>query len=751
MRLLSRRPLLVGATALLAFGLVGLGVAMARATHRAGPFATGGHRGLTVKKALPATRATSSRVIVVLKNQYNAIPATRRKTGTRIRAEKFGNARIMTQVKHAGGRVYRQYHALNAFAANVSASERSALQRDSAVKQVIPDTVVALPGPITDPGASAAAKTPRAASPATTTPNGQTLCPADPSKPLLEPEALQTTHTAFDDPSTPQAQNLATGTGVKVAFFADGLDINNPDSHPARRQRTCSSTTRTSAARARTRRPARPRRSATPARSPRRAGQVYDLSQFVNPAHPLPPGCNITVRGVAPGAIADRDEGVRQRQLGLQLDDHPGPGLGASTHDHADVFSESFGGYPIPDSAQDLTRQFNEQAVAAGVTVVESTGDSGVEASPSSAVERPVRDRRRRQHERSATTPRGLVRLPVRQGLAQRQHLVDRVGAASPRAAGCVDLVAPGEANWALCTPEPGALRGVHDFKQRPAARTLQSFGGTSQSAPLIAGGAALVIQAYRGTHGGRTPSPALVKPAADQHRHRPRRPQRTKQGAGEIEHARTPCRPRWRSATRRQPNGSHLLVGPTQLDSAAAGRLGRRRSVKVTNIGATTQIVHAHGARDHDAGVRTQHRIGQPERRPARRSSTSSARRGRTRRSRSRSRAAPTGCWRSTRGPAPDSPRRDDADRPERQLRRVHPPAGRRQPRRGRRAPSRSAARGRRSSSCATERLLGDGQLAVCHPGLRLGRLAVARVAVDRSGQDQDVPAERQDAHGGR
>ena len=98
---------------------------MARATHRAGPFATGGHRGLTVKKALPATRATSSRVIVVLKNQYNAIPATRRKTGTRIRAEKFGNARIMTQVKHAGGRVYRQYHALNAFAANVSASERS--------------------------------------------------------------------------------------------------------------------------------------------------------------------------------------------------------------------------------------------------------------------------------------------------------------------------------------------------------------------------------------------------------------------------------------------------------------------------------------------------------------------------------------------------------------------------------------------------------------------------------------------------
>ena len=89
------------------------------------------------------TRATSSRVIVILKNQYNAIPATKRRIGTRVRAEKFGNARIMTQVRHAGRRVYRQYHALNAFAAKVSTNERRRLQRDAAVKQVIPDTVVA--------------------------------------------------------------------------------------------------------------------------------------------------------------------------------------------------------------------------------------------------------------------------------------------------------------------------------------------------------------------------------------------------------------------------------------------------------------------------------------------------------------------------------------------------------------------------------------------------------------------------------
>src|SRR2546426_162460 len=47
--------------------------------------------------------------------------------------------------------------------------------------------------------------------------------------PLLEPEALQTTHTAFTDPSTPQARSLATGRGVRVAWIADGIDVDNPD------------------------------------------------------------------------------------------------------------------------------------------------------------------------------------------------------------------------------------------------------------------------------------------------------------------------------------------------------------------------------------------------------------------------------------------------------------------------------------------------------------------------------------------
>ena len=58
------------------------------------------------------------------------------------------------------------------------------------------------------------------------------------------------------------------------------------------------------------------------------------------------------------------------------------------------------------------------------------------------------------------------------------------------------DLVAPGELGWALCTPDLDALRGVHR-RNRQSRSPIQQFGGTSQSSPLTAGAAALVIEAY--------------------------------------------------------------------------------------------------------------------------------------------------------------------------------------------------------------------------------------------------------------
>ena len=84
---------------------------------------------------------------------------------------------------------------------------------------------------------------------------------------------------------------------------------------------------------------------------------------------------------------------------------------------------------------------------------------------------------------------------------------------ASARTPTSPDFVSPGESDWALCTPNPAIYQGCTDYKANPgqgAPAALEQFGGVSQSAPLTAGAAALVIEAYRSTHNGRSPSPAL-------------------------------------------------------------------------------------------------------------------------------------------------------------------------------------------------------------------------------------------------
>ena len=70
--------------------------------------------------------------------------------------------------------------------------------------------------------------------------------------------------------------------------------------------------------------------------------------------------------------------------------------------------------------------------------------------------------------------------------------------------------MAPGEDGWAICTPDAVRFSGCTDFKGAPSP--IEDFGGTSEAAPFIAGGAALVIEAYKKTHNGVRPSPALVK-----------------------------------------------------------------------------------------------------------------------------------------------------------------------------------------------------------------------------------------------
>ena len=174
-----------------------------------------------------------------------------------------------------------------------------------------------------------------------------------------------------------------------------------------------------------------------------------------------------------------------------------------------------------------------------------------------------------------------------------------------------LDLVAPGEANWALCTPNLKLYEECFDFKNAPSS--LQSFGGTSESAPLIAGGAALVIQAYRDTHGGATPSPALVRQLLTSTATDLGAPS-YEEGSGELNTLAAVQAARAVGNAPSSANGSHLLVGPSQLD------ISQTAGTSATPVGEGHQPRRDHADRARPARAQISrtlsnaHRVGQPD-----------------------------------------------------------------------------------------------------------------------------------------
>jgi hypothetical protein len=577
---MPRAGRLVVAVALAMLALAGAGQAGARMPHF--------HHAVAKSRVL--RDAQTNRVVVVLKTQHRGRLATAASVRARAGLQARERHALIARVSASGGAVTRRYTTLNAFAATVSARTRAALGSDPRVAAVIPDVMVTLPTRDTAPSGGGAA----APSPGNPSTPLSTICPDDPAKPLLEPEALQTTHTAYMDPTIPQAQNLATGRGVKVAFFADGLDINNPDfiradgSHVFIDYRDFTAEGPNA--------PSGAAEAFGDASSIAAQGrQVYDLSNFVNPAHPLPPGCNITVRGMAPGASL-----IGMKVFGAASSAYSSviiQGMDwAVTHDHADIISESFGGYPIPDTAQDMIRRFNDAAVAAGVTVSQGSGDSGATASPSAPSTDPL------VLNAGANTNFRAYAQTVSYGFqfSNGTYLSDNIssigGGGFGQDAQTVDLVAPGEADWALCTPNPALYEECTDFKGNPgqgAPASLQQFGGTSQSTPLTAGAAALVIEAYRGTHHGHTPAPALVKRILTSTANDLGFPAR-EQGAGEVDSLKAVQAAM--SVDGGTPTGHSLLLDPAKVTIVGRAGTSGDETVQVTNTGAATQTVSAHG-----------------------------------------------------------------------------------------------------------------------------------------------------------
>jgi hypothetical protein len=531
-------------------------------------------------------------VIVILRDQLADVPPARRALSGRATAIAASQSSLVGQLQQSRARKVTSFSTINAFATRVSADEAAELAVHPLVQAVVPDRIIHQR--IRDQTAGGVAGNAVAATSASSG-----LCGT------LEPEALQLTQTAFLNSTTAQAQSVldgngrpVTGKGVKVAFVADGLDTNIPGfirpdgSHVFIDYQDFSG---------------------DPAGTPTAGGEAFgdassiaaqdnpngkplsfDISQFVNAAHPLPSPCNIQIRGMAPdaslvGLKVFSNLGYTTTSTFVQAIEY------AVVHDDVDVINESFGGNPYPDTANDPISLANDLAVKAGVTVTVSSGDAGSAGTLGSPSTDPfvIAAGASTQFRLYAQTGYGAQSLA--KGYVSDNISALSSGGFSQLSARTVDVVAPGDLGWALCSTNVTLYADCTNYQSTPVGAPVQAFGGTSEAAPLTAGEAALVIQAYRSTHGGADPSPALVKriimsTATDLNA------PTSEQGAGLINalEAVEVALSIDDSNGHPKAHGHGLLANSTAVSITGAANAHESRSFKITNTGSTARHLTA-------------------------------------------------------------------------------------------------------------------------------------------------------------
>jgi hypothetical protein len=399
--------------------------------------------------------------------------------------------------------------------ASVSTAQESALAASPGVRAVLPDVVIpASPTPRSSESNPFTPVLPHSAGTTVSAPCGTA------SNPENDPEANGVVKAT-------QANALGyTGKGVKVAYIAGSIDTSIPDFQRNPKYASAGSpagspvVTQVNFTGDANSTPSSENAAEAFGDASSIAAQgntVYNLADFVNSANPLPSTCDIRVTGAAPGASV----------LGLSAFAGSGA-VGTTTSgiiqaiDYAvshgvKVLNESFGGNPFPDTALDAVRIADDDAVKAGVTVVTSTGDAGVTSTLGSPATDPKlisvgasTTFRAYQQETfggiNATVPNKTNGTWINNNISS----LSSGGFAQQSGANTVDLVAPGDLNWLLCSPNVTLFTTCFGDNGVPSG--LQVFGGTSESSPITAAAAADVIQAYRSAHHGEDPSPALVK-----------------------------------------------------------------------------------------------------------------------------------------------------------------------------------------------------------------------------------------------
>ena len=546
--------------------------------------------------ALPATALTTTGttvpVIVFLKKQPAGTAEATARSGERSALIQAAQEPYLNQLQQLSATGVRGYRLVDAIAARVPAAALGRLSASPGVAAVIPDSPITGPSPAA--GAGGVTDGPVAAEPARaaslTAPPG--TCSAAPQ---LEPEGLGLTHTdstaARPGAKTQQtARSLGyTGAGVKVAFLADGIDPSNGNLMRGRKSVITDyqdfSGDGTNAA--------------TPGGEAfldanAIAGQgalVYNVAGF-GAQLPAAVPCNVRIEGVAPGASVVALKVFSNNNISttsgfLQAIDY------AVSTEHVNVLNESFGSNPFPDvTSLDAVKLFNDMATAAGVTVVVAAGDAG----PFNTIGSPASDPRVISVGASTdfrfyaqTDYAGAARFAANGW--QNDNISSLSSGGFTQDGATLDMVAPGDLSFASCTPDVARYADCVNFTGKPSR--VEESGGTSESAPEVAGAAALVIQAYRMANGGTTPSPAAVKQILLSTATDLGAPA-TEQGAGLLNSLKAVELASW--MPRCDPAGPTLRLSANQLNYV--GKPGSKASwtVHVTNAGENAQRVAVSG-----------------------------------------------------------------------------------------------------------------------------------------------------------
>lgn len=535
--------------------------------------------GLSAAQVEALSRNADQSVIVVFKDQLPTLPANVTFAAKRRAAEQTIQSPIVRELNQLHAANLHSYSLVDAVSATVSKAEESRLAANPLVDEVVANATAHLefntPAPevSSEPADGAAPSVSGGGKSA-----GDAVCQEEGSPAVeLDPQALQTIRANNNHPNAaPTAASLGiTGAGVKVAFIAEGIDVNQPNFKRANGSRVIvDQADFTGEGVAPT---VSGGEASLDASSIAAQGNVKYTAKFANGQK-----CTFIVEGAAPGAelvslkAFPSDHDATSTAL-LEAIDY------AVSVEHVNVLNESFGYNPLPDTMNDLIRRADEAAVAAGTVVDVSTGDAGPTSTQGSPSTDPAVI-----SAGASTTYRVYAQENIENYSAigakgwENDNLSGLSGGGSTFGLKGPNLVAPGDLNWETCNPDPGVFGACVS-------------GGTSEAAPLTSATAALVIQAYRKTHSGATPSPALVKQIilstttdlslpADQ------------QGSGLLDSYKAVLEAESIGLPASKASGSTVSLSTSDITATVPVKTSVSRPVTVTNSGGTAETIRLAG-----------------------------------------------------------------------------------------------------------------------------------------------------------